>query len=453
MAKLFGTDGIRGIANVYPMTVEMGVAIGRAIGFISRKHDKRHRIVIGKDTRLSGYMLENALTAGICSMGVDVFLLGPVPTPATAYITQNMRADAGIMISASHNPYDDNGIKIFTREGYKLSFKLEDEIEEIISSGRINDIRPVAQEVGRAKRIDDAIGRYIVFCKQSLPADMTFDGLRVVLDCANGATYKIAPIIFQELGAEVIALHHTPDGMNINENCGSQHIADLRRTVLEQQADVGLAFDGDGDRLIACDEKGHELDGDAVMAICAQAMQDEGTLANQRVIITPMSNFGLRLAFDKMGIRYEEADVGDRNVLALMQQRGATLGGEQSGHIIFLNHHTTGDGILSALQLLAIRLKRQVPLSEIAAVFAPAPQKLVNIVVPAKPPLESISAIQEAEAQARQELGSRGRSLIRYSGTQSMCRVMVEGPEQAMVDRITDHLVAVVTQALCGASR
>jgi phosphoglucosamine mutase len=449
MSKLFGTDGIRGIANVYPMTVEMAVAIGRAIGFICKQHNKRHRIVIGKDTRLSGYMLENALTAGICSMGVDVYLLGPVPTPATAYITQNMRADAGIVISASHNPYDDNGIKIFTREGYKLSFKLEDEIEDIISSGRINDIRPVAQEVGRAQRIDDAIGRYIVFCKQSLPADMTFDGLRVVLDCANGATYKIAPIIFKELGAEVIALHNKPDGMNINTNCGSQHIEDLRQTVMQQKADVGLAFDGDGDRLIACDDKGNELDGDAIMAICAQAMQQAGTLANNRVIITPMSNFGLRLAFDELGIAYEEADVGDRNVLELMQQRGATLGGEQSGHIIFLNHHTTGDGILSALQLLAIRKARNEPLSAIASIFSQAPQKLVNITVPSKPALETIPSIMEAEAKSRQELGTKGRTLIRYSGTQPMCRVMVEGPEQGMVDRITNDLVQAVKQALC----
>ncbi len=449
MSKLFGTDGIRGVANVYPMTVEMAVAIGRAIGHICKQHDKRHRIVIGKDTRLSGYMLENALTAGICSMGVDVFLLGPLPTPATAYITQNMRADAGIMISASHNPYDDNGIKIFTREGYKLSFKLEDEIEDIISSGRINDIRPVAEEVGRAKRIDDAVGRYIVFCKQTIPADMTFDGLRVVLDCANGATYKIAPTVFQELGAEVIALHNTPDGMNINTKCGSQHIEDLRRTVLEKQADVGLAFDGDGDRLIACDEKGNELDGDAIMAICAQAMQQSGALANNRVIITPMSNFGLRLAFNEMGIIYEEADVGDRNVLELMQQRGATLGGEQSGHIIFLNHHTTGDGILSALQLLAIRQARNAPLSEIGDIFQSAPQKLVNITVSSKPPLESITTIVAAEKKAREELGDKGRTLIRYSGTQPMCRVMVEGPEQAMVDRITDELVQAVKSALC----
>jgi phosphoglucosamine mutase len=449
MDKLFGTDGIRGIANVSPMTVEMAVAIGRATAHICKQHNKRHRIVIGKDTRLSCYMLENALTAGICSMGVDVFLLGPVPTPATAYITQNMRADAGIVISASHNPYDDNGIKIFTRDGYKLSFKLEDEIEDIISSERINDIRPTAQEVGRAKRIDDAIGRYIVFCKQSLPNDLTFDGLRVVLDCANGATYKIAPIIFQELGAEVIALHNAPDGTNINANCGSQHLGDLQRTVQDTKADVGLAFDGDGDRLIACDENGREIDGDAIMAICAESMQKAGTLGNNRVIITPMSNFGLRLAFDKLGISYEEADVGDRNVLELMQQRGATLGGEQSGHIIFLNHHTTGDGIMSALQLLAIRKQRDVPLSEIAKVFSPAPQRLVNITVPAKPALDSVPAIQEAEAKARQELGSRGRTLIRYSGTQMMCRVMVEGPEQDMVDRITDALVRVVETALC----
>lgn len=448
MSELFGTDGIRGVANVYPMTVEMAVAIGRATGHICRQHNKRHRIVIGKDTRLSGYMIENALTAGICSMGVDVFLLGPLPTPATAYITQNMRADAGIMISASHNPYDDNGIKIFTREGFKLSFKLEDEIEDIISSGRINDIRPVAQEVGRAKRIDDAVGRYIVFCKQSIPTDMTFDGLRIVLDCANGATYKIAPIIFRELGAEVIALHNTPNGLNINTQCGSQHTEDLRRTVLETKADLGLAFDGDGDRLIACDEKGNELDGDAIMAICAQHMKAAGTLANDRVIITPMSNFGLRLAFKKMGIAYEEADVGDRNVLERMQQRGATLGGEQSGHIIFLNHHTTGDGILSALQLLAIRQQCQQPLSKMASIFTHAPQKLVNVTVASKPPLDSIPDVQQANKKAQEELGEKGRTLIRYSGTQPMCRVMVEGPEQDMVNRITDDLARVVEKTL-----
>ncbi len=449
MSRLFGTDGVRGTANINPMTAEMALAIGRATAYVCKRHHKRHRIVIGKDTRLSCYMIENALTAGICSMGVDVFLLGPVPTPGTAYITQSMRADAGIVISASHNPYQDNGIKIFTRDGYKLTYKLEAEIESIIDSGRINDIRPTADEVGRAKRIDDAIGRYIVFCKQSFPQQLTLEGLKIVLDCANGATYKVAPTVFQELEAEVIAIHNTPDGTNINRLCGSQHTADLRAKVLETGADAGLAFDGDGDRMIAMDEKGNELDGDHLMAICARHMLAQGTLGNRKVIITPMSNFGLRIAFDELGIAYEEADVGDRNVLERMQQRGATLGGEQSGHIIFLNHHTTGDGIISALQLLSILKQSRTPLSELATVFRPTPQKLVNIDVPAKPPLESIPGIQAAEQAAQAELGKHGRTLIRYSGTQAMCRVMVEGPTQEQVDRLTDMLVKTVENALC----
>ena len=450
MSRLFGTDGVRGIANVNPMTAEMALAIGRATAYVCKRHNRRHRIVIGKDTRLSCYMLENALTAGICSMGVDVFLLGPVPTPGTAYITQSMRADAGIVISASHNPYHDNGIKIFTRDGYKLSYRLEEEIEDIIASGRINDIRPTAEEIGRARRIDDAIGRYIVFCKQSFPQQLTLDRMKIVLDCANGATYKVAPTVFQELDADVTAIHNTPTGTNINQNCGSQHLGDLRRKVLETGADVGLAFDGDGDRLIAVDEKGNELDGDHIMAICAKHMLQQGTLGNRKVIITPMSNFGLRMSFDSLGITYEEADVGDRNVLELMQQRGATLGGEQSGHIIFLNHHTTGDGIISALQLLSILRQSGQPLSELASIFKPAPQKLINIDVPAKPPLESKPAILAAEQAARAELGTKGRTLIRYSGTQAMCRVMVEGPTQDMVDRIADMLVNTVKQELCG---
>ena len=449
MGKLFGTDGVRGVANINPMTAEMALAIGRATAHVCKQHDKRHRIVIGKDTRLSCYMIENALTAGICSMGVDVFLLGPVPTPGAAYITQSMRADAGIMISASHNPYQDNGIKIFTRDGFKLSFKLEEEIEDIIASGRVNDIRPTAKEVGRAKRIDDATGRYIVFCKQSFPEDLTLDGLKIVIDCSNGATYKVAPIIFRELDGDVTAIHSTPNGLNINKNCGSQHTEDLAAKVLELGADVGLAFDGDGDRLIAVDEKGKELDGDHIMAICARAMKRDGTLGNNKVIITPMSNFGLRIAFDDLGIAYEEADVGDRNVLELMQQRGATLGGEQSGHMIFLNHHTTGDGIISALQLLSVLKRSGKSLSELGEVFQQAPQRLINVDVPSKPPLDTISSIQDAEAAAQAELGSQGRTLIRYSGTQSMCRVMVEGPNEEIVDRLAESLVETVRGALC----
>jgi phosphoglucosamine mutase len=448
MSKLFGTDGVRGVANMDPMTAEMALAIGRATAHVCKQHHKRHRIVIGKDTRLSCYMIENALTAGICSMGVDVLLLGPLPTPGTAYITQSMRADAGIVISASHNPYQDNGIKIFTRDGYKLSYRLEKEIEEIIASGRINDIRPTAGEVGRAKRIDDATGRYIVFCKQSFPDDLTLEGLKIVIDCSNGATYKVAPIILRELDADVTVIHGTPDGLNINENCGSQHTQDLSAKVRELGAHVGLAFDGDGDRLIAVDENGNEFDGDHVMAICAKAMQEAGELKNDKVIITPMSNFGLRVAFDKMGIQHEDADVGDRNVLELMQQRGASLGGEQSGHMIFLDHHTTGDGIISALQLLAVMQRSGKPLSELGRVFQRAPQRLINVNVASKPPLDTIPEIQEADAAARSELGDQGRTLIRYSGTQSMCRVMVEGPSEAIVDRLANTLAEIVTRTL-----
>jgi len=449
MGRLFGTDGVRGMANVNPMTAEMALAIGRATAHVCKQHENRHRIVIGKDTRLSCYMIENALTAGICSMGVDVFLLGPMPTPGAAYLTQSMRADAGIVISASHNPYQDNGIKIFMRDGCKLSYKLEDEIEEIISSGRINDIRPTADEVGRAKRIDDATGRYIVFCKHSFPAGLTLDGLKMVIDCSNGATYKIAPIIFQELGADVTAIHSSPNGTNINRDCGSQHTEDLSAAVRECGADVGLAFDGDGDRLIAVDENGAELDGDHIMAICARAMRETGTLNNNKVIITPMSNFGLRLAFDRLGITYEEADVGDRNVLELMQRRGASLGGEQSGHIIFLDHHTTGDGIISALQLLAVMRRSGEPLSELGRVFERAPQRLINIDVPSKPALESVEEIVKAEKAVQAELGKRGRTLIRYSGTQPMCRVMVEADNEADVERLSKMLAEVVEKALC----
>jgi len=448
MSRLFGTDGVRGVANINPMTAEMALAIGRATAHVCKRHDKRHRIVIGKDTRLSGYMIENALTAGICSMGVDVLLIGPLPTPATAYITQSMRADAGIVISASHNPYHDNGIKIFTRDGYKLSFNVEDEIEDLIVSGRINDIRPTADAVGRARRIDDALGRYIVFCKQTFPQTLSLNGMKLVLDCANGAAYKVAPIIFSELDADVTAINNTPNGLNINVDCGSEHIEGLRQKVLETGADAGLAFDGDADRLIAVDEQGDVLDGDHILAICARGMLEDGILTNRRVIITPMSNFGLRTAFDTIGIAYEEADVGDRNVLELMQQRESTLGGEQSGHIIFLNHHTTGDGIVSALQLLAVCRKRDVPLSELRRVFQPAPQRLVNIEVPAKPPLETIAELQAAEAEARAELGRHGRTLIRYSGTQPICRVMVEGPSDEVVSRLTDSLVACVKRTL-----
>lgn len=452
MARMFGTDGVRGIANVGEMTAEMVLEIGRATAFVCKKHNKngRHRIVIGKDTRVSGYMLESALTAGICSMGVDVLLLGPMPTPGIAFTTMSMRADAGLVLSASHNPYQDNGIKIFSRDGLKLPDGAEDEIEDLIRSGKIKEIRPMADEVGRAKRIDDAIGRYIVFCKNTFPNDLSLEGLRIVLDCSNGATYKVAPIIFEELGAEVVAIHDRPDGTNINENCGSQYTEDLVRKVAETRADVGLAFDGDGDRLIAIDEHGNELSGDHIVAICAKYYKDHGLLQNNRVVTTVMSNFGLVQAFRKLDIELAQSDVGDRYVLKRMQETDARIGGEASGHLLFLDHHTTGDGIIAALQLLRAMQGSKTPLSELAKVMNTFPQRLINITVASKPPLEDVAPLQEAIASAEKELGDEGRVLIRYSGTQSMCRVMVEGPTKAKTDTIANELAEVVRLELGG---
>jgi phosphoglucosamine mutase len=444
MGKLFGTDGIRGVANIEPMTAETALAIGRATAYVCKREGRRHRIVIGKDTRLSGYMLENALTAGICSMGVDVFLVGPVPTPGIAFLTHSMRAQAGIVISASHNAYQDNGIKIFSEAGYKLSDTLEGEIEDLVSSGRINAIRPTASEIGRAKRIDDAIGRYIVFCKNTFPDTLTLEGRKIVIDCSNGATYKVAPIIFSELGAEVIAIHDKPDGTNINRKCGSQHTADLAATVRANGADAGLAFDGDGDRLMAVDENGNVLTGDHILGICARTMKDKGCLPNDLVVITPMTNMGLRLALDGMGIRTIESNVGDRKVLEVMQREGARLGGEQSGHIIFLDAHTTGDGIISALQVLAVMQHTGRPLSALAALFTPLPQVLLNLPVKQKPDLATLPPLQSAIRAAEGALAGRGRMLIRYSGTEPICRVMVEGPTQDETRRIAESLAETV---------
>jgi phosphoglucosamine mutase len=450
MARLFGTDGVRGVANVAPMTAEMVLEIGRATAYVCRRHSKggRHRIVIGKDTRVSGYMLENALTAGICSMGVDVLLVGPLPTPGISFITRSMRADAGLVISASHNPYQDNGIKIFSRDGFKLPDAEENEIEELITSGRIRDLRPTADEIGRAQRIDDALGRYIVFCKNTFPDEASLEGMKIVLDCANGATYKIAPIIFSELGAHTICIHNRPNGTNINLNCGSQHTQDMIAQVQEHKADLGLAFDGDGDRMIAVDENGHELTGDHVLAICGKHMKEQGTLANNLLVTTVMANFGLYTALKELGIDYATAQVGDRYVIEQMKEKKAVLGGEASGHLIFSNHHTTGDGIVSALQLLAVMKATGKRLSELAKVMSMSPQRMINIEVKEKPPLEDIAELNDAIVAAEGELGDKGRVLIRYSGTQSMCRVMVEGPTREMTDRLTEELARIVTRCL-----
>ena len=449
MARLFGTDGVRGVANVAPMTAEMVLEIGRATAYVCKQHpERRHTIVIGKDTRISGYMMESALVAGICSMGVDVMLLGPLPTPGVAYITRSMRADAGIMLSASHNPYQDNGIKIFSRHGFKLPDEEEDAIEDLITSGRIKDIRPTAEEVGKARRIDDVHGRYIVFCKNTFPDRLSLDGMKIVLDCANGATYRVAPLIFRELGAQVVCIHDQPDGLNINRNCGSKHTEDLRRTVLESKADLGLAFDGDGDRMIAVDEKGHEVSGDHILLICARMLKERGQLKNNLVVTTVMANFGLHVALRRLGIQAGVAAVGDRYVLEMMKEKSAAIGGESSGHMIFLDHHTTGDGIVSALQLLAAMKEAGQSLSQLGGLMSLTPQRMINVDVKHKPDLATIPEVQKAVAAAEAELQDQGRVLIRYSGTQSMCRVMVEGPTVEMTERLTKSLAGVVTQAL-----
>lgn len=449
MGRMFGTDGVRGVANMAPMTAEMVLEIGRATAYVCKRHkDRRHSIVIGKDTRVSGYMLENALTAGICSMGVDVLLVGPMPTPGIAFITHSMRADAGMVISASHNPYQDNGIKIFSRDGLKLPDEDEDQIEDLITSGKIRDLRPTAEDVGKAKRIDDAMGRYIVFCKNTFPDDLSLEGMKIVIDCANGATYKVAPIIFAELGASVIPIHNEPNGTNINDKCGSQHTQDLVAKVRELKANIGLAFDGDGDRMIAVDEKGQALTGDHILAICAKRYKELGLLTNNLVVPTVMSNFGFFAALKRLGIQHVIAPVGDRYVLEKMKTDGAVLGGEASGHLIFLDHHTTGDGIISALQLLAAMCSSGKPLSELSKVMTLSPQHMINVTVSKKPPLEEIKEIQQAIKKAEDELGEDGRVLVRYSGTQSMCRVMIEGPTDEITHRLTDAVAAVVKKCL-----
>jgi len=450
MSKLFGTDGVRGIANQYPMTAEMVLKIGRAVAHVCRDSasDRRHKIVIGKDTRASGYMLENSLTAGICSMGVDVLLVGPMPTPGISFITRSMRADAGIVISASHNPFQDNGIKIFSRDGYKLPDATEAEIEDLIFSGRIQDMRPPAEEVGRARRIDDAIGRYIVFCKNIFPDSLSLEGLRIVIDCANGATYKIAPIIFSELGAEVLAIHNEPNGENINDHCGSQHPEDLIARVRETRADLGLAFDGDGDRLVAVDETGRILTGDHVLAILGKYLHEEGLLHGTRAVATVMSNFGLHRLCRELGIALDICGVGDRLVLEAMRQSGAVLGGEASGHIILGHHHTTGDGILAALKLLTVMRARRARLSSLADILQLSPQEIINVIVREKPDLNTVPEIVRQIREAEETLGEAGRVLVRYSGTQAMCRVMIEGPTREVTQRLATHIADAIRREI-----
>lgn len=448
MGKLFGTDGIRGEANRYPMDSAVAFSVGQAITHVLRKSDRRTRVIIGKDTRISGYMLESSLEAGITSMGGDPYLVGVLPTPGIAFATFSMRADAGIVISASHNPFQDNGIKIFGGGGYKLSDDLEAVLENLVLGGQLPKLVPGVADMGQAYRLHDMHGRYIVFLKNTFPRDLSLEGVKVVLDTANGATYKVAPELFWELGAKVETIHNNPNGLNINDNCGSQHTADLRKRVVETGAAVGLAFDGDGDRLIAVDEKGREITGDQILLACALMLKEQGRLKNDLVVSTVMSNMGLRVACRKYGFQHHASKVGDRYVLEDMRRLGAVIGGEDSGHMIFLEHHTTGDGILTALQLLAAMLKTGQPLSELATLMEVFPQKLVNVDVSRKPDIATVPEIVAAIRRVEEELKDEGRVLVRYSGTQSMCRVMVEGPTEEATARYCDLVAGVVRDTI-----
>lgn len=448
MGKLFGTDGIRGEANQFPMEAGMAFQVGQALTCVLKEEGRHARVIIGKDTRISGYMLESALEAGITSMGGSVEMVGVLPTPGIAYIAESMRADAGVVVSASHNPYQDNGIKIFSGNGFKLSDEEENRIEDLILSGHLKRMLPHARDLGRAHRLDDVIGRYVVFLKNTFPRSLSLDGVRIAMDVGNGATYKVAPMVFRELGAHVTVIHDEPDGFNINRNCGSQHTQDLRRLVRETDSAIGLAYDGDGDRLIAVDEKGHEIRGDQVLMICARQLQQEGRLDGDLLVTTVMSNLGLRVACDRYGIKHHAAGVGDRHVLEDMQRLGGILGGEDSGHVIFLNHHSTGDGTLTSLQLVATMLGSGRPLSELAKVMDIFPQKLINVDVTSRPPVEEIPGLSEAIERVESELEGQGRVLVRYSGTQLMCRVMVEGPTEELTERYAGQIAEVVRSAI-----
>ena len=441
--KLFGTDGIRGRANQSPMTGEMAFEIGRAAAYVLKKKHGRNMILIGKDTRLSGYMLESALTSGMCSMGMDVVLVGPMPTPGIAFVTRSLRVDAGIVISASHNPYDDNGIKFFSSEGFKLPDSIEREIEEAVFSGRLKDIRPLGSEIGKAHRVDDAAGRYIEYVKATFPKGMTLEGVKVVVDCANGASYKITPFVLDELGAEVIAINNKPDGKNINAGCGSTHPQAMQKEVLKHKAHIGIAHDGDGDRTIFCDEKGEIIDGDKIMAICAIDMKKEKRLKNNIVVTTVMSNLGFEIFLKKSGIKIVRTQVGDRYVVEEMLRQGCNLGGEQSGHIVFMDHNTTGDGAISALQVLAVMCKTGKPLSKLASGIPIYPQVLLNVPVPKPKSIEKFPAVMSAIKKAEKELRS-GRILVRPSGTEPKIRIMVEGSSMHKITALAEELAEVI---------
>ena len=449
LQKIFGTDGVRGKANHFPMTVEVALALGRAAGVLFRRHQGLHRVVVGKDTRLSCYMFENALIAGLCSMGIDTLMVGPFPTPGIAFITRAYRADAGIMISASHNSYYDNGIKFFSSEGYKLPDEMEDEMVKMVRDNNFADYLPADDQIGRNAKVTDADGRYIEFCKATFPKNKNLHGLRVVLDCAHGAAHRVAPLVFRELDAEVFVYGNRPDGLNINLQCGSLHPEIVQKAVIDHQADIGIALDGDADRVILIDENSQIIDGDVTLAICARDMLERGLLKDNKVVATQMSNLGMVRALENLGVEVLLAKVGDRHVIQQMLAHGANLGGEQSGHLIFHDHNTTGDGIVAALQVMRIMIETGSKLSELASFVHKYPQALLNVpVIAGKPPLNELAIITEAIQKGENLLGNDGRIFVRYSGTEPLCRVMVEGPSLKQVNTIAKEIAQVVTNAI-----
>lgn len=449
MRKLFGTDGVRGKANTFPMTADMALKLGQSAGLVFRKHRQKCggiKAVIGKDTRRSGYMFEYALTAGLCSVGIDVYLVGPMPAPAIAHLTKSFAADLGIVISASHNSADDNGIKFFDASGFKLPDDFEEELEAMMDS-EINTEDITCDVVGKAHRIDDAAGRYIEYTKNSIK-NKSLEGIKIVLDCANGAAYKVAPLIFRELGADVIVLNNKPDGSNINDGCGSQHPEVIRAGVLGHKADIGIALDGDADRVIMVDEKGNDVDGDHLIAMCAIDMKRRAKLNKDTVVVTVMANIGFDMAMKNNGIKVVKTKVGDRYVVEEMRDNDYMLGGEQSGHIIFFNRSTTGDGTLSALQVLALMKYSGKQLSKLAECMYSYPQVLKNVMVTERKPLEEMPKVQEVIKDIETKLGSDGRVLVRYSGTENKCRVMLEGKDESEIDVFCDKIVDAIKKEI-----
>ncbi|MEI6071814.1 MAG: phosphoglucosamine mutase [Verrucomicrobiae bacterium] len=453
--KLFGTDGVRGVANIEPVTAETALKLGRAaahvfssLGGPGHLPGARRKVVLGKDTRLSGYMLENAMVAGLTSLGVDVLVIGPLPTPGVAYITRSLRADAGIVLSASHNPYEDNGIKFFRHDGYKLDDAIEARIEGLVFSGEIENIRPTATNIGKAFRIDDAVGRYVEFAKQSFPRGRTLESLRIAVDCANGAAYKSTPCILRELGASIEVFHNQPNGTNINAGCGSTHPSEIQRLVRETGAHIGITHDGDADRVLLCDERGELVDGDEIMAIAAVDFLRRGRLEGNTLVATIMSNFGLDEALAAHGGRVLRTKVGDRYVIEAMLRDGHNVGGEQSGHMIFRDFATTGDGIVSALQILRVMADTGKPLSELKKVLTKYPQAQRNLRVREKPPLESLAEVSRLLAETESSLDGKGRVLLRYSGTEPKIRLLIEGRDQAAINSSADKIAAAIQAAI-----